>query len=257
MRAGAGTAVAPTPFAATLAQVSQPHALPEHGVTVVFVDLGNAKLELLEQLGEASPIASFLQRNPQGGVHHICLGEHPRRGPAGGSTGGSTQPPLTHARRGGRHWQQHGTRGQASAAAQQGAQDWRARPARGLHAPQGWPTCVSGWCVPAAPNPTPPPGPPPGHGWRAGGAGGGGAGQQHLAAPAGAQRFPGPSSSLKRQQVHGGRGCKLKIHNELEGSSLPGSRQAAPGPPGGGAARRSCVSHTRYCRLSQGRCGSR
>jgi methylmalonyl-CoA/ethylmalonyl-CoA epimerase len=55
-----------------LARVSQPQALPEHGVTVVFVELENTKIELLEPLGEASPIAGFLQKNPSGGMHHIC-----------------------------------------------------------------------------------------------------------------------------------------------------------------------------------------
>jgi methylmalonyl-CoA/ethylmalonyl-CoA epimerase len=55
-----------------LARVSQPQALPEHGVTVVFVELENTKIELLEPLGDASPIAGFLQKNPSGGMHHIC-----------------------------------------------------------------------------------------------------------------------------------------------------------------------------------------
>jgi methylmalonyl-CoA/ethylmalonyl-CoA epimerase len=54
------------------ATVSPPQALPEHGVTVVFIDTGNAKIELLEPLGEGSPIAAFLQKNPAGGMHHIC-----------------------------------------------------------------------------------------------------------------------------------------------------------------------------------------
>lgn len=45
---------------------------PDHGVTVVFIDLPNTKIELLHPLGEDSPIASFLARNPQGGIHHIC-----------------------------------------------------------------------------------------------------------------------------------------------------------------------------------------
>jgi methylmalonyl-CoA/ethylmalonyl-CoA epimerase len=54
------------------ARVSAPQALPEHGVTVVFVELPNTKVELLEPLGEASPIAKFLERNPDGGMHHIC-----------------------------------------------------------------------------------------------------------------------------------------------------------------------------------------
>ncbi len=54
------------------AQVSPPRPLPEHGVTVVFVDLPNTRVELLEPLGEASPIARFLEKNPQGGIHHVC-----------------------------------------------------------------------------------------------------------------------------------------------------------------------------------------
>jgi methylmalonyl-CoA/ethylmalonyl-CoA epimerase len=54
------------------ATVSEPQALPEHGVTVVFVTFENSKVELLEPLGEASPIAAFLTKNPDGGMHHIC-----------------------------------------------------------------------------------------------------------------------------------------------------------------------------------------
>lgn len=54
------------------ASVSQPQALPEHGVTVVFVDVGNTKVELLEPLGEGSPIAAFLAKSPSGGMHHVC-----------------------------------------------------------------------------------------------------------------------------------------------------------------------------------------
>ncbi|MDQ0421635.1 methylmalonyl-CoA/ethylmalonyl-CoA epimerase [Peteryoungia aggregata LMG 23059] len=54
------------------AKVSQAQALPEHGVTVVFVELENTKVELLEPLGETSPIAAFLEKNPSGGMHHIC-----------------------------------------------------------------------------------------------------------------------------------------------------------------------------------------
>ena len=49
-----------------------PIALPEHGVTVVFVTLPNTKIELLAPLGEGSPIAAFLARNPDGGMHHVC-----------------------------------------------------------------------------------------------------------------------------------------------------------------------------------------
>ncbi len=48
-------------------------ALPEHGVSVCFVDLPNAQIELLEPLGEASPIHAFLERNPKGGQHHLCF----------------------------------------------------------------------------------------------------------------------------------------------------------------------------------------
>lgn len=54
------------------ATVSAPQPLPEHGVTVVFVDLPNSKIELLQPLGEASPIAAFLAKNPSGGIHHLC-----------------------------------------------------------------------------------------------------------------------------------------------------------------------------------------
>lgn len=54
------------------AKVSQAQPLPEHGVTVVFVELENTKVELLEPLGESSPIATFLEKNPAGGMHHIC-----------------------------------------------------------------------------------------------------------------------------------------------------------------------------------------
>ena len=54
------------------ADVSEPLALPEHGVTVVFVTLPNSKVELMAPLGDASPITTFLERNPQGGMHHLC-----------------------------------------------------------------------------------------------------------------------------------------------------------------------------------------
>ena len=55
------------------AHVGQPIALPEHGVTVVFIDTGNTKVELLEPLGANSPIAAFLTKSPAGGMHHICF----------------------------------------------------------------------------------------------------------------------------------------------------------------------------------------
>ena len=54
------------------ARVSEAEALPEHGVTVVFVDLGNTRVELMAPLGEHSPIAGFLEKNPTGGMHHVC-----------------------------------------------------------------------------------------------------------------------------------------------------------------------------------------
>jgi methylmalonyl-CoA/ethylmalonyl-CoA epimerase len=54
------------------ARVSEPQSLPEHGVSLVFVDLANTRIELLEPLGENSPIGAFLARNPDGGMHHIC-----------------------------------------------------------------------------------------------------------------------------------------------------------------------------------------
>ena len=54
------------------ARLSASQALPEHGVTAVFVELPNTKIELMEPLGDASPLAKFLERNPQGGMHHLC-----------------------------------------------------------------------------------------------------------------------------------------------------------------------------------------
>lgn len=54
------------------AQVTEPLPQPEHGVTVVFITLPNTKIELLEPLGEGSPIAKFLEKNPDGGIHHVC-----------------------------------------------------------------------------------------------------------------------------------------------------------------------------------------
>ena len=54
------------------ARVSAPLPQPPHGVTVVFVELPNTKIELLEPLGEGSPVQAFLDRNPSGGMHHVC-----------------------------------------------------------------------------------------------------------------------------------------------------------------------------------------
>jgi methylmalonyl-CoA/ethylmalonyl-CoA epimerase len=54
------------------ADVSTPVAQPEHGVTTVFITLPNTKIELIAPLGDASPIANFLSRSPEGGIHHVC-----------------------------------------------------------------------------------------------------------------------------------------------------------------------------------------
>jgi methylmalonyl-CoA/ethylmalonyl-CoA epimerase len=54
------------------ADVSAPVAVAEHGVNVVFVNLPNTKVELLGLLGDKSPVAAFLEKNPGGGIHHIC-----------------------------------------------------------------------------------------------------------------------------------------------------------------------------------------
>jgi len=82
------------------ASVSAPQALPDHGVTVVFVELPNTKIELLEPLGEESPIAGFLKKNPAGGMHHICyevddiLAARDRLAQAGARVLGSGEPAL-------------------------------------------------------------------------------------------------------------------------------------------------------------------
>ncbi|MFN4311437.1 MAG: methylmalonyl-CoA epimerase [Ferrovibrio sp.] len=66
-------ATAAATYANTLgAKVSAPVDEPDHGVTVVFVELPNTKIELLHPLGENSPIAKFLANNPSGGMHHVC-----------------------------------------------------------------------------------------------------------------------------------------------------------------------------------------
>lgn len=71
-------AVADVASAATIyrqllgASVSAPVELPEHGVTVVFVELPNSKIELMQPLGDNSPIGKFLADNPSGGMHHVC-----------------------------------------------------------------------------------------------------------------------------------------------------------------------------------------
>lgn len=55
------------------ARVGAPQDEPDHGVTVVFIELPNTKIELLYPLGEGSPIAGFLEKNPSGGIHHMCF----------------------------------------------------------------------------------------------------------------------------------------------------------------------------------------
>jgi methylmalonyl-CoA/ethylmalonyl-CoA epimerase len=66
-------AAATAVYANTLgAKVTEAQAQPEHGVTVVFIELPNTKIELLEPLGEKSPIAKFLEKSPEGGIHHVC-----------------------------------------------------------------------------------------------------------------------------------------------------------------------------------------
>jgi len=54
------------------AQVSEPVSQPDHGVTTVFITLPNTKIELIAPLGDQSPIAKFLERSPEGGIHHVC-----------------------------------------------------------------------------------------------------------------------------------------------------------------------------------------
>jgi methylmalonyl-CoA/ethylmalonyl-CoA epimerase len=82
------------------AQVSEPLPQPEHGVTVVFVELPNTKIELLEPMGEGSPIAGFLDRNPDGGIHHVCyevddiVGARDRMVAAGARVLGTGEPRI-------------------------------------------------------------------------------------------------------------------------------------------------------------------
>lgn len=64
------------------ASVSDPLPLPDHGVTTVFIDLPNTRVELIAPLGDTSPISAFLERNPFGGIHHICYEVEDVRGAA-------------------------------------------------------------------------------------------------------------------------------------------------------------------------------
>ena len=82
------------------AKVSAPEDLPEHGVTVVFVELANTKIELLAPLGADSPVAGFLARNPAGGMHHVCyevadiIGARDRLAAAGARVLGDGEPRI-------------------------------------------------------------------------------------------------------------------------------------------------------------------
>jgi methylmalonyl-CoA/ethylmalonyl-CoA epimerase len=93
----AGTAIYRDMLGAT---VSQPKPQPEHGVTVVFVVLPNTKIELLEPLGDNSPVKAFLERNPAGGIHHLCyevddlLAARDRLTAAGARVLGSGEPKI-------------------------------------------------------------------------------------------------------------------------------------------------------------------
>ena len=82
------------------AKVGAPQDEPDHGVTVVFIELPNTKIELLHPLGENSPIAGFLEKNPAGGIHHICyevddiLAARDRLRAAGARVLGSGEPKI-------------------------------------------------------------------------------------------------------------------------------------------------------------------
>jgi methylmalonyl-CoA/ethylmalonyl-CoA epimerase len=82
------------------AKVSEPVPLPEHGVITVFVELPNTKIELLEPLGDNSPIAKFLEKNPAGGMHHVCyevddiLAARDRMKAMGATVTGSGEPRI-------------------------------------------------------------------------------------------------------------------------------------------------------------------
>jgi methylmalonyl-CoA/ethylmalonyl-CoA epimerase len=82
------------------ARVGAPQDEPDHGVTVIFIDLPNTKIELLHPLGEGSPIAGFLLKNPGGGIHHLCyevadiLAARDRLRAAGARVLGSGEPKI-------------------------------------------------------------------------------------------------------------------------------------------------------------------
>ena len=80
---------AATKYRETLgAEVSEPQDLPDHGVTVVFVEVGNTKIELITPLGQDSPLSNYMRKNPGGGIHHLCL-EVPDIATAAEDLGGS------------------------------------------------------------------------------------------------------------------------------------------------------------------------
>ena len=80
--------------------MSAPLPLPDHGVTTVFVELSNTKIELLHPLGDESPVAAFLARNPAGGIHHLCYevddlgGARDRLVQAGARVLGDSEPKI-------------------------------------------------------------------------------------------------------------------------------------------------------------------
>ncbi len=82
------------------ATVTEPKPLPEHGVTVAFVELPNTKIEFLEALGGDSPVTAFFARNPEGGIHHVCyevddiLGARDRLVAAGARMLGDGEPKI-------------------------------------------------------------------------------------------------------------------------------------------------------------------
>ena len=97
------------------AKVTGKVAQPDHGVWTVFVELPNTKIELIEPLGDNSPIAAFLAKNPKGGMHHVCYEVE------------DIVAACAQMKKNGRHHHRH-----------RRATHRRARQARRLHAPQGF-----------------------------------------------------------------------------------------------------------------------
>lgn len=110
---------------------SAPQPLPEHGVTTVFVNLGNTKLELLHPLGDKSPIKNYLDKNKDGGIHHVCIEVKDIHAALAGLKASKVRMII---------YGVVGTEPHERAVdsrTQRGAQDWRARQASGLPPPQG------------------------------------------------------------------------------------------------------------------------